>query len=83
VATATGGIPEVVVDGSTGILVAVDDHVAMTEAIDGLLSDRSRATAMGIAARRRAEAELSFGRFIDGYARLFRQLVPDGGAHPA
>jgi len=40
VATLAGGIPDVVRDGETGILVPIDDHQALAAAIVRLYSDR-------------------------------------------
>jgi starch synthase len=60
VASAVGGIPEVVADGSTGLLVpyAADDpetfERAFADAVNTLLDDPSRTTSMGRAGRERA-----------------------------
>jgi starch synthase len=58
VATAVGGIPEIVLDGVTGYLVPVPSDAsllgqALAERVNELLGDRSRARAMGEAGRRR------------------------------
>jgi glycosyltransferase involved in cell wall biosynthesis len=55
VATRVGGLPEIVEDGRTGILVPEDDHEAMAAAIDAVLGDPDRARAWGAAGRRRVE----------------------------
>lgn len=47
VASATGGIPDLVEEGVTGVLVAPDDHVALAAALRALLSDPEQAAAMG------------------------------------
>jgi starch synthase len=74
VATATGGIPEVVVDGVTGLLVPIaqatdgtgtpldpDRFVAdLAAAINAVLSDQARAVAMGRAGRQRAVEHFSW-----------------------
>jgi len=56
VSTRLAGIPEMVIDGETGILVAPGDAVAFADALQKLLSDKNRARAMGAAGRRHAEA---------------------------
>jgi starch synthase len=66
VASAVGGIPEVVVDGVTGLLVPYDAEdpraleVGLADAINSLVADPSRAKAMGIAGRARAIAEFDW-----------------------
>jgi tetratricopeptide (TPR) repeat protein len=51
VATHAGGIPDVVRDGETGLLVPVDDRTALKEAVGRLMSDGPLREAMGRAAR--------------------------------
>ena len=55
VATNAGGVPEIVKDGETGILVPPKDSSAMAEAIITLLQDKERARRMGLAGRERVE----------------------------
>jgi glycosyltransferase involved in cell wall biosynthesis len=54
VSTTVGGIPELVVDGVTGLLVPPEDPVALADAIDRLLADDELRTRMGEAGRARA-----------------------------
>jgi glycosyltransferase involved in cell wall biosynthesis len=53
VATNGGGVPEIVNDGVTGILVPMGDAQAMADAMCALLSDPERAREMGILGRQR------------------------------
>ena len=53
VATAAGGVLDIIEDGKNGILVPCKDAEAMAEAILRILSDQDRAKQMGTAARRR------------------------------
>lgn len=59
VSTRFSGIPELVIDGETGLLVAVDDHDGAVAAIRSLLSDPERRRHMGAAGRRRVREAFS------------------------
>ena len=51
VATATGGVRSIVLDGETGLVVNVDDFDALVDATAALVGDPARRLAMGAAAR--------------------------------
>ena len=53
VATAVGGVPELVVDGATGVLVPARHPPRMAEALQALAGDPQRRRAMGVAGRAR------------------------------
>lgn len=72
VSTAVGGIPSVVEDGETGLLVAVDE-VALRDALATFERDRDRARAMGEKAREEALARYSHDRMVEAYLELYRQ----------
>jgi len=59
VATASGGTPEIVVDGVTGLLVPPRNPVALAEALLVLLTDPARRQALGTAGRERAVKQFS------------------------
>jgi phosphatidylinositol alpha-1,6-mannosyltransferase len=65
VATHTGGIPDAVANGVSGVLVAPDDVTRAAAEIDALLRDTARARAMGMAGRARVEHDLNWSRVID------------------
>ena len=74
----TGGIPEVVADGETGLLVPPDDPPALAEALNALLRDPARARAMGQAGRKRAIAEFGWPAIAAQTAELYAELVHEG-----
>jgi glycosyltransferase involved in cell wall biosynthesis len=75
VATAVGGIPEVVVDGVTGILVPPQDPAALADAIASLLDDPERARAMGEAGRQRVEQHFTVERMVAETLALYEELL--------
>ena len=83
VAPRVGGLPEVVVDSETGLLVAARDEPAAAAAVLGLLRDEQRRIAMGQAAARRAVAystDSVVGRYEALYARLVQRFANGGRA---
>lgn len=56
VASAVGGLPDIVVDGETGVLVPPGDVAALRDALASLLADPDRRAAFGEAGRLRASA---------------------------
>ena len=61
---ASGGIPDSVVDGETGLLVPPADSRAAANALMALLDDVARRKAFGAAARRRVEQTLNWNRVV-------------------
>jgi glycosyltransferase involved in cell wall biosynthesis len=79
VASRVGGIPEVIVDGVTGVLVEPGDSDALARAIISLLNEPEKAKAMGERARQAVEEKYSFGRMLDRMLRLYRDLSAGAG----
>src|SRR5438093_2853027 len=75
VATAVGGVSELVADGVTGFLVSPGDTAALAAALQKLLQDFSLAARMGTSARRRAEAHFSVRRQVDCLLALWSELL--------
>ena len=77
VATFTGGSPEAVEDGVTGLLVRTNDAGALADAIVALLRDPARRERMGAAARARLAAVFSEDKIVasllDAYAAAGRR----------
>ncbi|MHA7223066.1 glycogen synthase [Arthrobacter sp. RHLT1-20] len=92
VASATGGIPEVVRHGETGLLVPIeqvsdgtgiplDPEKFVTEfaaALTEVVSDPARARAMGEAGRRRAEEHFSWESITETTLEVYRSVLPSG-----
>jgi starch synthase len=75
VASRVGGIPEVVADGETGLLVPSDDPQALADALNSLVQDPERASALGRNGRARAVAEFSWTRIARQTADLYASLA--------
>jgi sugar transferase (PEP-CTERM/EpsH1 system associated) len=74
VATAVGGIPEVVQDGVNGALVAAGDPRALAGALALYVDDAARLAAHGRAARQRIELYYSVAAMVGAYTALYDQL---------
>ena len=74
-ASRVGGIPEVVADGETGLLVPPEDPQALAGALNTLLTDPGLAAAMGEAGRRRAVAEFGWPAIAAQTVALYRELT--------
>jgi starch synthase len=81
VASDVGGIPEVVVDGGTGLLVHYDESAEaafeadLAEAVNTLLRDPARTAAMGRAGRTRAVEEFSWGTIAAQTVDVYRSTL--------
>jgi starch synthase len=78
VGSRTGGIPEVVADGETGLLVPVGEPGPLAEALNVLLRDPDRAEAMGQAGRKRAVSEFGWPAIAAQTADLYAELTHSG-----
>jgi len=74
VATRVEGIPEVVQDGVTGILVPPKDAQALAQAVIRLLKDPQLALKMGKAGRRRVEELFAVQKMVARYEELYEKL---------
>jgi alpha-maltose-1-phosphate synthase len=75
VASRVGGIPEVVADGETGLLVPPGDAGALAESINVLVREPGRAAAMGQLGRKRAVAEFGWPAVAAQTAALYEELA--------
>jgi len=80
VASDVGGIPEVVDDGTTGLLVHFDEHAVnefrtgIADAVNTLLADPARARALGAAGRARAVADFEWAQAAARTVEIYRGL---------
>ncbi len=72
VTTAVGGLPDVIEEGTTGLLVPVDEH-AMATALATLATDRALAKRLGANARQVALGRYSSERMVDAYLALYER----------
>jgi glycosyltransferase involved in cell wall biosynthesis len=74
VARRVGGIPEVVEENVSGLLVSSDQPDALAHAIENLIQDPKRRTAMGQAARERAVKHFSAEAIVPRYEALYKRV---------
>jgi alpha-maltose-1-phosphate synthase len=82
VASNVGGIPEVVADAQTGLLVPPGEPDVLAAAITSLVSDPARAAAMGQLGRERVAAEFSWASVAAQTAALYTELTREPAPQP-
>ena len=81
VASAVGGVPEIVDDGATGLLVPPGDTTALTAAIERLLADASLRARMGAAGWQRVRERFDVDQLRHAHLALYeRELARTGRA---
>ena len=80
VSTRHAGIPEVVLEGETGLLVDEGDVAGMAAAIARLAADPALAERLGRAAARRAGSAFTVAHHLEAVAGLVERVVAEGGA---
>ncbi|HEY5913550.1 MAG TPA: glycosyltransferase family 4 protein [Verrucomicrobiae bacterium] len=80
VATAVGGVSELVEDGETGLLAPAGDVAGITDRLERLLSNEELRIQMGVAARKRAEDRFSLTRQVDSLLQIWSEIP--GEARP-
>jgi glycosyltransferase involved in cell wall biosynthesis len=76
IASAVGGLPEIVADGETGLVVPAGEAEPLAEAIVALASDLPRAAEMGLAGRARALEVFTPERCVERVEGLYRRALP-------
>jgi glycosyltransferase involved in cell wall biosynthesis len=75
IATASGGILDIIEDGVNGLLVPCKDSKAMAEAILEIVFNKDKAQRMGLAARRRVAERFTMERQIKAVEELYDSLL--------
>jgi N-acetyl-alpha-D-glucosaminyl L-malate synthase BshA len=74
VATEVGGIPEVIENDVTGILVPFGDTLGLARAVEGLIKDPARRLALGRASQARARERFSADVIVPRYLALYHRI---------
>jgi glycosyltransferase involved in cell wall biosynthesis len=82
VATAVDGVPEMLEDGKTGLLVPPNDASALAGAVIRLLGDRDEARRLGETARRLVPPRFPLRRMIDQTQNLYLDVLGEGTSRP-
>jgi glycosyltransferase involved in cell wall biosynthesis len=75
VATLVGGVPDVVQDGVSGILVGVGDAEGLASAVEQLIKDPARRRIMGETGRQRVQQVYSADRLLRDIDELYQELL--------
>lgn len=75
VACAAGGVPDVVLDGETGVLVPRHDAAAFARALRELLAAPAERVRLGAAARRHAERRFDVARLVTAHVSLYTRVL--------
>jgi len=75
VATRMGGLPEVIIDQETGVLVDNEDRRAIAQAVISLLEHPQEAVRLGQNGKDRARSLFAWQRFVDEYDALYKRLL--------
>jgi glycosyltransferase involved in cell wall biosynthesis len=82
VSTRVGGIPEVIGDNESGVLAPSGDVAALASALQALIHDPARRSALGRAAQIRARELFSADVIVPRYEALYRRLCRPGSGGP-
>jgi glycosyltransferase involved in cell wall biosynthesis len=77
IATRVGGVPEVIVDGETGLLCTPRDATEIGEAIDRLASDADERARIAANGREAVETSFSWDALYDRYERFLAEVVAE------
>ncbi len=69
-----GGIPEMILDGETGLLVSPKDPESLAKALSSLIQDKDKVKTMGEAARRRCEQVFSLETHVKNILQVYQKM---------
>ncbi|AQS59570.1 glycosyl transferase family 1 [Desulforamulus ferrireducens] len=75
VATRVGGVPEAIVEGKTGLVVAPRDPEALAVALAGMLSERDKLIRMGLNGQKHVVEKFTIQHMVDRTTELYTQLL--------
>jgi glycosyltransferase involved in cell wall biosynthesis len=75
VATRVGGVPELVVDGETGLLVPEGDPPGLAAALQRMVDDPALRARLGAAGRARVERHFRLDTFVEAHLALYRRVL--------
>jgi glycosyltransferase involved in cell wall biosynthesis len=75
IGTNTGGTPEIIKDGRTGLLYRQGDPVHLADRIAELLANPTQAAEMGPSARQAAQSRFSVEQYVDGVEAIYRRIL--------
>jgi glycosyltransferase involved in cell wall biosynthesis len=82
VATNGGGVPEIVLDGETGLLVPMGDPAAMADAIRWMIDNPNSAAEMGCTGRRRVEENFTIEKTVTRVEAVLSGLLQEAAPIP-
>jgi glycosyltransferase involved in cell wall biosynthesis len=82
VATRVGGVPELIDDGSNGLLYEVGDVDGMAAGALSILSDPAELERLSTAARRTAQDHFCASRIIPLYERYYERILAESSTYP-
>jgi glycosyltransferase involved in cell wall biosynthesis len=80
IACSSGGVPESIEDGQTGLLVPTRDSAAIAESLLSLLTNRDQSIRMGRAAYERAVGMFGWDRFMYTLEQVYERVLDESAA---
>lgn len=74
VASRVGGVPDVIDEGRTGLMVEYGDVDGLARAFTEILTDKPKARDMGVAGRKRVEDRFTWQRVVDKLERIYNDI---------